>query len=197
MRCSFEAHMQLLLQQQMACRMRRPGYRAGARCTDLLLFLVSKVPVEGSCRPAFTSFSITHPPGNPLELSRECPDDCRPSSPSSMKLPSLSRCTACSMAGGHGVRHDSAAGVVLTLQAGCEAVLVADAVSGFLDTSVPCFSLAGVACSGCSFGGTVTGKPPDDSESVSICLDRRALLTVRKANPAARHSQDPLQLTAL
>ena len=31
MRCSFKAHMQLLLQQQMACRMRRPGYRAGAR----------------------------------------------------------------------------------------------------------------------------------------------------------------------
>lgn len=85
------------------------------------------------------------------------------------------------------MRHDSAAGVVLTLRAGCEAVLVADAASGFLDTSVPCFSPAGVACSGCSFGGTVTGKPPDDSEYVSICLNRRVLLRLRNANPAAKH----------
>ena len=189
--------MQLLLRLQMACRMRRPGYCARALCTDLLPSSVKQVPMEGSCRPAFRSFSITHPPGNPLELSLECTDGCRPTSPSSMESTSLSRCTACSMAGGHGVRHDSDAAVVLTLCDGCEAALFVVAASGGLDTSAPCFSLAGVACSGCSFGGTMTGRPPDDSESVSICLDRRALLTLRNANPAARHLQDPLHLTAL
>ena len=36
----------------------------------------------------------------------------------------------------------------------------------------------------------MTGKPPDDSESVSICLNRRVLLRLRKANPAARHLKD-------
>ena len=147
--------------------------------------------MAGFCRPALTSSSITQPPGNPPELTWECTD-----SPSSMKSTSLSRRSACSMAGGRGVRHNSAAEVGLTLRAGCGAVLAVDVMSEGLKASVPCFSPADVACSGCSFGGTMAARPPNDSESVSVCLDGRALLRLRNANPAARQTQNSLHLTA-
>ena len=114
-----------------------------------------------------------------------------------MKTTSLGHRPACSMAGGrgHGVRRDSAAAVGLTLCNGCQGVLDVNAAREGLDTSVPCFRLASLACSGCSLGGTMPDRSPDDSESASVRLDRRATLRLKNASPAARHLLTPWQLS--